>query len=192
MTDSTAQVLQRALTSEAEARVEADKQKVACLGRVSETLPGKLEERAKAVVQEQRDVSLRLETEGIKQLRAELKDAATALAGELREAADEIKWPTYQGRFSTVNTEKIHDALSKYLNGSRTNALAAVFKKHGYSIRDDNAQGAQLLIYSRSLYDEEDLQPLANALNVLHEAELQVKNARAADESATIADMWED
>lgn len=68
----------------------------------------------------------------------------------------------------------------------------AVFKRFGYSIHDNNAQQAQGLIVPQQLYEEAQFGPVAEALNALGEAELKVVEAKAADDSSTVDDIWGD
>ena len=62
------------------------------------------------------------------------------LAADIQGAADEIKWPMPQSDFDKVDARKIHSALFQYMYGARVDRLAAVFKRHGYSIHDNNSQ----------------------------------------------------
>jgi hypothetical protein len=77
-----------------------------------------------------------------------------------------------------------------YLYGARVDALAQSFKKHGYSIHDDNAQGSQGAVLPQHLYDEKSFGPLADALSVQSRAELALSQAKAADARNTVERLW--
>jgi hypothetical protein len=133
-----------------------------------------------------------LGTEGIEHLRTELAHEAALLAADIQGAADEIKWPMPQSDFDKVEARKIHSALFQYMYGERVDKLAAVFKRHGYSIHDNNSQRTQGLVLPQSLYEEDKFGPVAGALNALGEAERRVARAIAADDSSTVDDLWGD
>lgn len=60
-----------------------------------------------------------------------------------------------QSGFDKMDARKIHSTLFQYMYGKRVDKLAAVFKRHGYSIHDDNVQRTQGLVLPQSLYEED-------------------------------------
>ena len=91
-----------------------------------------------------------------------------------------------------VKTGDVHSALFKFLYGRRVDTLAAVLKRHGFSIRDNNAQRAQGQILPKSLYDQNGFGALAEALTSLSAAERAVIAAKAADDRAVVDSLWGD
>lgn len=84
-----------------------------------------------------------------------------------------------QSGFDKMDARKIHSALFQYMYGKRVDKLAAVFKRHGYSIHDDNAQRTQGLVLPQSLYEEDNFDPVAEVLNALGEADRRVASAKS-------------
>lgn len=184
--------LQEALVAASQLREEADQQKNECLTQVAEGLPDKVDGLAKRVAHAEPEVTKARGKEGIEQLRTELAHEAALLAADIQGAADEIKWPIPQSEFDKAEARKIHSALFQYMYGGRVDKLAAVFKRHGYSIHDNNSQRTQGLVVPQSLYEEDKFGPVTEALNALGEAERRVARAKAADDNSTVNDIWGD
>lgn len=163
MSEETTRALEEALAAASQLREEADQQKNECLARVAEGLPEKVDGLAKRVAHAEPEVTKTLGKEGIAQLRTELAHEAALLAADIQGAADEIKWPMPQSDFDKIDTCKINSALFQYMYGKRVDKLAAVFKRHGYSIHDDNSQRTQGLVLPQSLYEEDNFGPVAEA-----------------------------
>jgi hypothetical protein len=147
---------------------------------------------AKRVAHSQPEVAKELGSEGIKDLRRELADGAAVIASEVEAAVEQIKWPSPQSEFSKVEPKGIRSALFTFLYGRRVDSLAAIFKRHGFSIQDDNAQRSQGLILPQSLFDEGDFAAVAKELNSLAAAERVVATAKAADDQDIVNSMWGD
>ena len=192
MSDETAQRLEEVRATEVEQRAEADDRKRECLTAVAGGIPVHLEEIAKRAAHGQPEVAKELGSDGIKDLRRELADRAVVIASEVEAAVEQIEWPSPQSEFSKVEPRSIHSALFKFLYGRPVDSLAAIFKRHGFSIHDDNAQRAQGLIVPQSLYDEGDFAAVAEALNSLATAERAVAAAKAADDHDIVNSMWGD
>jgi hypothetical protein len=190
MSEETTRDLRDALAAASEARAEADLQKKKCLTELAEGLAGRLDALAKRVAQAEPEVTKALGKTGIQQLRTELDHEAALLAADVQGAADRITWPVPQSHYDKAEEGKIHSALFDYMYGPRVDKLAAVFKRHGYSIHDNNSRQAQGLVLPQSLYEQEKFGPVAQALNVLGEAERVVAEARKADDSSTVDDLW--
>jgi hypothetical protein len=155
MSEDTMYTLQEALTAASQLHQEADQQKNECLAQVAEGLPGKVDALAKKVAHAEPEVTKALGKEGIEKLRTELAHEAALLAADIRGAVNEIKWPMPQSDFDKVDARKIHFVLFEYMYGRRVDQLAAVFKRHGYSVHENNSQRAQGLVLPQSLYEED-------------------------------------
>jgi hypothetical protein len=192
VSEETTQKLLAALAEEDRRRAEADQLKRQTLANVAGGIPARLDELAKRTAHAQPDVAKRLGADGIKTLRSELAASAAALAAEVEGAATEVKWPKKQGEFSEVKTRDVHSALFKFMYGKRINAIAEIFKRHGFDIQDDNAQRSQGLVYPQALYDEGEFAPLAGALNALTDAEWAVAKAKKDDDQDIVESLWQD
>src|ERR1035437_3763488 len=192
MSDETAQRLKEATAIEVDRRADANDRKWECLKAVARGIPARVEEIAKRVAQGQPEVAKELGSDGIKDLRGELADRAAVIASEVEEAAEQIEWPSPQSEFSMVEPRSVQAALYKFLYGPRVESLAAILKRHGFSILDDNVQRSQDLIRPQYLYDEGDFTAVAEALNSLAMAERAVATARAAEDHDIIDSLWGD
>ena len=192
VSEQTAQKLQEATAEMAARQLEADSLKHELLAKVAQGMPTRLQDIAKRTAHSQPDVTRQLGSEGISVLRRELVEQAEVIATELTAAADDIKWPTRQSEYSPIITRDIHSALFHYLRGHRTNSLAAIFKRHGFAIQDDNAQRAQSLIHPQQLYNQDDFAEVAAALNAVADAEKAVAAAKAEDDRDTVDALWGD
>lgn len=119
---------------ESQMRARADERIRDCLSSVAAGLPSHLEAIAKRTAQSQPEVTKSLGSDGLKILRKELAESAQQLGSELDDAAEKIKWPEASSEYSKVSTRKIGTALFNFLYGSRVDRLAAVFKRHGFSV----------------------------------------------------------
>jgi hypothetical protein len=188
MSDETARKLSEAETEEAKLRAEVDAQVRECLKDIAHGIPARVDKVAKKAAHSEPEVAKQLGADGLRSLRQELADTAAALAAELEAAAEQIEWP--RGR--VVKSGSVHSALFKFLYGRRVDTLAAVMKRHGFSIQDDNAQRAQGLILPQDLYDQNGFDALAEALTFLSAAERAVAEAKAADDRAVVDSLWSD
>jgi hypothetical protein len=192
MSNETAQKLEETKAAEMKRRAEADDRKWKCLAAVARGIPACADEIAKRAAHHQPDVAKALGSEGIKDLRRKLADAADVIAPEVEAAAEQIEWPRPQSEYSRVEPRDIHSALFKFLYGRRVGSLAAILKCRGFSIRDDNAQRSQGLVLPQSLYDEGDFAAVAEALNSLTTAERAVAAAKTADDRDVVDALWDD
>lgn len=190
MSDDTQRRLEEAVSAASRVRDEANQKKNECLNQVADGLPGKLDALAKGVAQAEPEVTKTLGKAGIQQLRTELANEGAVLAADIRGAVDRVKWPMPHSDFDKVEPRKIHSALFEYMYGLRVDKLAAVFKRHGFSIHEDNSRRTQGLVLPQSLYDEDAFGPVAQALNALGEAERAVSKAKAEDDRSTVDDIW--
>jgi hypothetical protein len=156
MSEETARVLSDANNAAEQARKEADREKQACLDVVAENLQSKVDAVAKRTAHAQPEVTKTLGKEGIQALRSALRDGADILAEEIRGAVDRIQWPTAEP-YAPVQPGKIHSALFKFMYGTRVNRIAAVFKAHGYAIKDDNVDRRHGLLLPQELTTRRDL-----------------------------------
>ena len=189
MSEETKRRLQEATAAAAQVRAVAGQKKIECLSQIAVGLAGRLDMIAKQVAQAEPEVTKTLGKDGIQQLRAELANEAQLLAADIQSAADRIKWPVHSG-YGKIEARKIHSSLFDYLYGTRVNKIAAVFKRHGYSVRDDNRERTQGLVLPQQLYEEDQFRELAQALSALGEAEDAVKAAQATDDRSTVDDIW--
>lgn len=192
MSDETTQNLERANADEAERRAEAEALQRDCLATIARNLPERVDHVAKEIAKRQPDVARGLGDERIRDLRAELADAAAALAPEVEGAADQIEWPRSQGSLSEVTKSDVHSALFKFLHGRRVDTLAAPLKRYGFDIQGNNRQRQQGVILPQNLYDENDFVSLAEALTSLSNAERASAIAKRDDERAAVEDLWAD
>lgn len=190
MSEQTAQNLRKAEAEESRLRTEVNAQVRECLTSIARDIPSRVDEVAKGAAHSEPEVAKQLGAEGIRSLRQELADAAKAFAAEIEAAAEQIQWPRTQSSFSGVTSSDVHSALFKFLHGRRVDTLAVILKRHGFSIRDDNAQRKQGLILPQHLYDRDGFSSLAEALTSLSAAERAVIAAKAADDSAAVDSLW--
>ena len=208
MSEETTRALENARARASRAGAEADNRKRDLLDTIARELPDRVEQLAKNTAHAQPDVIKALGKDGIKKLRDELRDQATELATEIRGAADQITWPKpnmpaitntlwMEPSISPVTSREIHSALFKFLYGRRCNDLAAVFKRHGFDVRDDNRQRSQSLVLPQTcLYDEREqareFEAVADALTALATEEYAVAKAQAAHDRDVVDSLWED
>jgi hypothetical protein len=192
VSEQTTQRLIEVTATAAARRAEADALKQRCLAEVTSGMAARVDEIAKRIAHAQPDVAKRLGSTGIQTLRKELIEQAELIAAELLTAADQLEWPTRQSEHSSIGPRDIHSALFNYLYGRRMNSIAAIFKRHGFAVHDNNAQQSQGLIYPQSFYNESDFVELAEALNALGNAEKAVTDAKAEDDRDTIDALWGD
>jgi hypothetical protein len=192
MSDETAKRLEEARTTEVVRRAEADDREQECLTAVARGIPARLEEIAKRAAHSQPEVAKELGSDGINDLRRELANGAAVIAAEVEAAVEQIEWPSTQSEFSKVEPKGIRSALFTFLYGRRVDSLAAIFKRHGFSIQDDNSQRSQGLILPQSLFDEGDFAAVAEELNSLATAKRVVAAAKAADDHDIVNSMWDD
>ncbi|MFC0504183.1 hypothetical protein [Micromonospora costi] len=207
MSEETARRLREARARASQASGEADNRKRELLDTIARDLPARVESRAKSTAQAQPEVTKALGKDGIKKFRSELLDQATELATEIRAAADQIKWPMplttgtsnawVMPAISPVKSREIHSALFEFLHGRRCDTLAAILKRHGFNIEDDNAQRSQGLILPQTwLYSEREqvreFEALAEALTALAKEREAVKEAQAVHDREVVDSLWED
>ncbi|MEU3456894.1 hypothetical protein ABZ671_25330 [Micromonospora sp. NPDC006766] len=184
----------RARASQAGAQVEGRKREF--LDTIASDIPARIEKLAKGTAHAQPDVSKALGKDGLRKLRDELRDQAMELATEVCGSTDKIKWPKPQSEFSSVSSRHLHSALFDFLY-PRCRSLAAIFKRYGFNVHDDNAQHAQGLVTPQShLYSETEqaaqFTALAEALNVLAEQERALAKAQVAYDRDVVDSLWED
>jgi len=193
MSDATAQQLKRAEAALADRQKAADEAKDALVRLVAEGLPTRIDAIAKQTAQAQPEVTKTLGVDGVKQLRADLATKADELAAELIEdGVDKIDWPEETSEWSRTTARNVHSAFFHYFYGRRANGIAAVFKDHGYDVRDDNAQRSQGLVHPHSLYREDDMTVVAEAQNALGAARRDFANAKKADDADIVSGIWGD
>jgi len=188
MSDQTATTVREAEAAAVQARAQASQLKRQCLSAIADRLPAQADAVAKRLAQAQPATTKALGPNGVKALRDQIAARAADVAADLREAENRIEWP----RSDAAAPRDVHSALFKYLYGGRLAALARVLKDHGYDVHDDNAQGSQSAVLPQYLYDEELLEPLADALAGLAAAEKALAQAQAADDRDTVDDLWAD
>jgi hypothetical protein len=192
VSEETTQKLREATAAAAARRAGADALKQHCLAEVASGMAARVDEIAKRTAHAQPDVAKQLGSAGIETLRKELAEQAELIAAELATAGEQLQWPTRQSEYSSIGPRDIHSALFKFLYGRRMNSIAAIFKRHGFAVHDDNAQQSQGLIYPQSFYNESDFVELAEALNALADAEKAVTDAKADDDRDTVDALWGD
>jgi hypothetical protein len=151
-----------------------------------------VEEIAKRAAHSQPEVVKQLGSNGIKDLRRRLADTAAEIASEVEAAAGRAEGLSVQSELSRAEPGNVDLALFRFLDGRRVDSLAAVLKRHGFSIQDDNAQGSQGMILAQHLYHEGDFVPVAEALSALARAEKAVAVARAANDRDIVDSLWAD
>jgi hypothetical protein len=190
MSNETARKVAEAEALESEQCAKADERIRECLSGIASGLPGRIDKIAKRTALNQPEVAKTLGSEGLKVLRRELADSAQELAPELEGAADKIKWPQASSEYSGVSTRDIHSALFKFLHGPHVDKLAAVFKRHGFSVGDAH-RDSQSLILPQDLYEEKTFAPVAEALNSLGKAQQDLASAKATHDQDTVASLWD-
>jgi hypothetical protein len=190
MSDETARMVAQAEAIESELCAKADERIRVCLSGIASGLPSRLDDIAKRIAQNQPEVTKALGSDGLKALRQELAEAAQQLALEIEGAADKIKWPQAVSEYSNVSTGNVHSALFEFLYGSPVDKLAAVFKRHGFSVGDSLGR-SQSFILPQSLYQEKAFIPVAEALNSLGKAQRTLASAKAADDEDIVASLWD-
>ena len=188
MTDETSTALRVALDVLDVAQGEATHQKQSCLDEIAVNLAARVDSIAHGAALAQPDVTKSLGKEGVQGLRADLATVAESLATDLRGASEKISWPEERGILS--RSRSVHSALFEYMHGAKVDRIAAVLKRAGYDVHDDNAQRSQGLVYPQSLYDEQRFGALTEALTRLVAAKETVARARKADDQATVDDIW--
>lgn len=192
MSDETVQQLKEAEAVVAERRKDAENRKRECLKVLADRIPAEVEKIAKRTAQSQPEVTKALGSAGIRELRRQLAERASELAAEIESAVDQIQWPSSESEWSPVLPRHVHSALFKFMYGQRVDSLAAIFKRHGYSIHDDNARRSQSLVMPQSLYREDDFSAVAEALTSLAKAERDCAKAKAADDEVIVDAIWDD
>jgi hypothetical protein len=188
MSDQTAATVREAEAAAVQARAQASQLKRQCLSAIADLLPAHADAVAKRLAQAQPVITKALGPSGVKALRDQIAARASDVAADLREAENRIEWPSsYAGA-----PRDVRSALFKYLYGGRLAALGGVLKAHGYDVHDDNAQGAQSAVLPQYLYDEELLEPLADALASLAAAEKALAQVQGAHDRETVDDLWTD
>jgi len=188
MSDQTATTVRDAEAAAVQARAQAGQLKRQCLSAIADRLPAQADALAKRLAQAQPATTKALGPSGVKALRDQIAARAADVAADLREAENRIEWPRSDGSAP----RDVRSAFFKYLYGGRLAALARVLKDHGYDVHDDNAQGCQSAVLPQYLYDEELLEPLADALAGLAAAEKALAQAQAAHDRETVDDLWAD
>lgn len=195
MSEETARELSAAREAEATRRREAREAEMALLRAIAQGLPGHAEQIARRVAHAQPDVTKSLGRDGVDQLRAELNERAAAVAAELAEAVDQIKWPLGDGGtlVSKTTVRTIEKVLFDYLYGSRVNSVAAALKRRGFDINE--TAGSQSRVLPQFLYSEEALsaefEAVVTALNLLQEAQRALAKAGAEDDRDTVESLWQ-
>jgi hypothetical protein len=192
VSEETTQKLREATAAAAARRAEAGVLKEQCIAEVAGGMAARVDEIAKRTAHAQPDVAKQLGSAGIQTLRKELAEQAELIAAELATAAGQLQWPIRQSQYSSIRPRDVHSTLFQYLYGRRMNSLAAIFKRHGFEVHDDNAHRTQGLIYPQSIYNESDFVELAEALNALADAEKAVAEAKADDDRDTVDALWGD
>ncbi len=193
MSAETALELARAASLLSTRRAEADSAKRTCLESIAADLPAAVDRIAKRTAQAEPEVTKSLGKTGIATLRGELKTKADELALEIASAIDEFGWPYVEtsksSYVSSVTPGQVNQAFFKFAYGRRTNALAAVFKKHGYSIHDDNSQRSQGLVLPQYLCEDQHFEQVATALSSLAKAHMAFNVAKAADDKDIVNEI---
>lgn len=189
VSEETARALETARTVHAGRLEAADDAKQRCLQLIATGIAGHLDEIARRAVHQQPDVAKQLGSDGIRTFRRALADGAAVLATDVESAAARVVWPVL-GEYSPVTSATVRSALFDYLYGQRVNALGVIFKRHGFDVHDDNRQRTQGLILPQYLYDEQELQDVAQALHALGMAELDLEAAAAADDADVVDALW--
>ncbi|MFF5171750.1 hypothetical protein ACFY3U_03840 [Micromonospora sp. NPDC000089] len=195
MSDETERSLKKARVRASQVAAQVEDRKREFLDAIARDLPVRVEKLAKSTAHAQPEVTKALGKDGLKKLRDELRGQATELATEVRGAAGQIKWPQ-ASKYSPVTSRDLHSALFNFLY-RRCDSLAAIFKRHGFDVHDDNSRHAQGLITPQShLYSETEQEAeftaLAEALTALFPEEQSVTKAQAAHDQEVVDSLWED
>ncbi|MGC3995199.1 MAG: hypothetical protein QM779_13975 [Propionicimonas sp.] len=184
----------RLALKEAQARLDeasglADELKQTHLEAIAAGIPDAVDALARAAAQAQPEVTKALGKEGVVQFRDELARASSVLAADVRGAVGKIKWPGSSE--DTARNRAVTFTLYDFFRGQRVNAIAAIFRKHGYAVRTGR-DGSQTLIHPYSLFNEDALAPLTDALKKEAKARDAVARAKAADDRDIVDDLWGD
>lgn len=184
MTDDTKNALEQAAQDLVSARAEADREKRACLAQIAAGLPEKAAEAAKYVATEQPVVTKALGKDGVAKMRSVLQTAAEELGQRFVAAEDEIDWPLGSA-YSKVENRNVHSALFNRFY-KKTGTLSEVLTANGYKLGNSDP------FIPQALYTESEFTSLAAALTALGKATERFKEARKADDDATVDDLWGD
>ena len=187
MNEESSQAVVEATRNLAEACVRAEEQQTACLASIVDGLPAAVDGVAKLAALAEPEVTKELGAEGVRTLKEELHEQVLILAADLQTSRDRIEWPTSE---SGVRPHDVHSALFSYLYGPRLDAVAAVLKRHGYDVRDQNAQRTQGLLLPQYLYDQDGFVLLAQALTNLGKALGDVRRAQANQDAEAVERLW--
>jgi hypothetical protein len=193
MSEETRRNLESAVEAAENARAEAEVQKKACLEEAAAALPSRVQAVAKQVALAEPDVTRSLGAEGIGALRNDLTRESEGLAEELRAAVQQVEWPgVSRSMFASVNNDRIRTALTNFLRGDRTKKLTAVFKSHGFTCYDYSSRPSRGRDLPDSLVENLDVDAVVEALNDVNAAERQLVQAKTADDTATVDELWGD
>ena len=192
MSDQTRGTWDRATASAEAAQVTSDRLEQELLDHIASGIPARVDGIAKRAAEREPDVTRRLGVEGIRAMRAELAEKATALAAEVRSAGPEIAWPAEEAlRYGEVRTRHLDSALFGYLHGQRMESIAEVMERHGFAIYGDSTQRTQDVVNPHDFYSEQWLAPLAEARTSLSAAQLRVADAKQVDDQASVRSIWD-
>jgi hypothetical protein len=192
MSDQTRGAWDRASATAEEARVTSDRIEQELLHHIAVGIPARVDAIAKRAAEREPDVTRHLGSEGIRAMRAELAQAASALADDIRAAATQITWPAEEAlRYGEVRTRQLDAALFGYLHGPRMESIADVLQTHGYAIYGDGTQRTQDVVNPHDFYSEQWLAPLAEARTNLSLAQGRVGDAKTVDDQASVRSIWD-
>jgi hypothetical protein len=180
MTEETKRALEQATEALTAARAKATEEKKACLAQIAADLPARAEEVAKAMAISQSGNTTALGKERVSLMRAELRKAAEALAGQFVADINDINWPV--GTSRSVRPGDVGTALYNHFYTAAA-ALNGVVRERGYVI-----DGPAFTPYA--LFDDSSFGPLASALTTLGQAREQAKRAKADDDTSDAKDIW--
>jgi hypothetical protein len=192
MSDQTKGAWDRATASAEVARTTSDRLEQELLDHIAAGIPARVDAIAKGAAEREPDVTRQLGSDGIRAMRAELAEKATALAAEVRAASSQISWPAEEAlRYGEVRTRHLDAALFGYLHGQRMESIAEVLQSHGYAIYGDSTQPSQDVVNPHDFYSEQWLAPLAEARTSLSVAQGRVGDAKQVDDQASVRSIWD-
>ncbi|WP_207597730.1 hypothetical protein [Arthrobacter sp. D5-1] len=191
MSEETALKLKQAKESLAAAGQELETLEREFLAVVAAQIPSHANELARKLAKQQADVTKGLGAEKVKDLRANIEEAALRATEDVAGAASRVKWEVPSNIYTVPNAHEVNAAMRSYLRRSVLPEFVTILKAAGFTIAGSTA-GPSL----GSLYSEEEVtaeaRALGGALLAVAKAEQVLTKATEADNDATINELWGD